>query len=333
MYILSVETSCDDTSVALLKGEEVLACEISSQIEIHSQFGGVVPEIASREHLRNIDPVLNEVLKKSNVSLDEIDLFAATFAPGLIGSLLVGLNFAKSLAYYFKKPFIGINHLEGHFFAPFIENSDIEFPVLSLIVSGGHTSIYFSEKPLKYELLCSTRDDAAGEAFDKISKLLGLGYPGGPLIDRIYNEYEDIEPVKFSMPKISDGSRAFSFSGLKTKFLHQFRKLEKNEIKEKSVIALVRGAQEGIVNQLLKYLEIFAGEKNPKTITLSGGVACNSLLRKRVMERFGGSYKVRIPSPFYSTDNGAMIGYAAYVRFKNDFSSPLSLNAKSSMNL
>ncbi len=333
MYILSFESSCDDTSVALLKDNKVLCCEVSSQVKIHSQFGGVVPEIASREHLRNIDFVLNEVLKKSEISLNKIDLFASTYAPGLIGSLLVGLNFAKSLAYYFKKPFLGINHLEGHFFSPFIENKDIEYPVLSLIVSGGHTSIYFSKEPLKYELLCSTRDDAAGEAFDKISKLLGLGYPGGPVIDKIYMENENVKPIKFPMPKISDGSNAFSYSGLKTRFLMEYGKLENKNLNDENVISLIRGAEEGIVNQLLKYLKIFSEKYDPKTITLSGGVACNSLLRRKVREIFEKRFNLGIPSPFYSTDNAAMIGYAAYMRFKKGFRSPLSLNAKSSLEL
>src|SRR5512143_50274 len=216
MVVLGIESSCDETAAALVRdGTRVLSSVVASQIKTHRSYGGVVPELASREHLKNIGYVVHKAFRDSAAHYNDIDGIAVTQGPGLIGSLLVGLSFAKAMAFALNKPLVPVNHIEGHIYSAFIENPGIEYPVLALVVSGGHTSLIFSAEPLSYESVARTRDDAAGEALDKLSKFLGLGYPGGPVIDRL-SQRGDPRKFFFSVPKISDGSLDFSFSGFKT---------------------------------------------------------------------------------------------------------------------
>src|ERR671933_257115 len=216
MLVLGIESSCDETAAALVRdGREMVSSVISSQVEIHKRFGGVVPELASREHLDKIVPVVEEAFARAGLGKEEIDGVAVTRGPGLVGSLLVGLSFAKAVAYALRKPFVGVNHIEGHIYSVVFDNPPIEYPAFALIVSGGHTNLFLVPEPGKYKVLARTRDDAAGEAFDKVAKLLGLGYPGGPIIERLARE-GDPRAVRFSVPRMGDGRPDFSFSGLKT---------------------------------------------------------------------------------------------------------------------
>ncbi|HSK74654.1 MAG TPA: tRNA (adenosine(37)-N6)-threonylcarbamoyltransferase complex transferase subunit TsaD, partial [Pyrinomonadaceae bacterium] len=216
MLVLGIESSCDETAAAVVRGgTEILSSVISSQIDLHRPFGGVVPELASREHLEKIEPIVQEAIKQAGVSLEEIDAIAVTQGPGLIGSLLVGVCFAKALAFGLNIPFIGVNHIEGHVYSVAFENPPVEYPALALIVSGGHTNLFFIPEEGKYKVVSRTRDDAAGEAFDKVAKMLGLSYPGGPVIEKLAKE-GDAKSIKFPIAKISDGRPDFSFSGLKT---------------------------------------------------------------------------------------------------------------------
>jgi len=307
MYALGIETSCDETSAAVLTDRlEVLSNVILSQDEIHAPYGGVVPELASRQHIRTIDAIVGEALTRAGIELRAIDLFAVTQGPGLIGSLLVGLSFAKGLAYYHKKPLVGIDHLEGHIEAAFLENRNITFPVLALLVSGGHTSLYLLKKRLSYRLLGKTRDDAAGEALDKVAKFLGLGYPGGPIIERLAAK-GDRTTFVFNRPRIKDAPLDFSFSGLKTAALKHIR--EGGIGKEHPRFAgFLASFEEAVVRSLVDNLATAVDEFGPKSLILCGGVARNQRLRTRFQE-FADRQKLPafIPSPKMCTDNAAMI--------------------------
>src|SRR5919106_3813843 len=216
MLVLGIESSCDETAAAVVRdGREMLSSVISSQIDIHKRFGGVVPELASREHLDKIVPVVEEAFERARVGKDELDGIAVTVGPGLVGSLLVGVSYAKAMAFALKKPFVGVNHIEGHIYSVVFENPPVEYPALALIVSGGHTNLFLVPEPGRYRVLARTRDDAAGEAYDKVAKMLGLGYPGGPVIERLARE-GDPRAVRFQVPRMGDGLTDFSFSGLKT---------------------------------------------------------------------------------------------------------------------
>lgn len=311
MYALGIETSCDETSAAVLTDRfEVLSNVILSQDEVHAPYGGVVPELASRQHIKTIDAVVGEALARAGVGLKEIDLFAVTQGPGLIGSLLVGLSFAKGLAYYFKKPLVGIDHLEGHIEAAFLENRDIGFPALALLVSGGHTSLYLLEKKLSYRLLGKTRDDAAGEALDKVAKFLGLGYPGGPLIEKLAAK-GDPTAFAFSRPRIKDAPLDFSFSGLKTAALKHIRESEIS--KEHPRFAdFLASFEEAVARSLVDNLAKAVDEFGPKSLILCGGVARNKRLRTRFQE-LADRQKLPafIPSPKMCTDNAAMVAALA----------------------
>ncbi len=320
MITLAIETSCDETSAALLRSAdrpgdsssspEVLSDVVLSQDDIHAAYGGVVPELASRQHIRTIEAVVGECLTRARAGLGGVDLYAVTQGPGLIGSLLVGLSFAKGLAYYHKKPLLGIDHLEAHLEAPFLENPDISFPVLGLLVSGGHTSVYSLKEPLSYQLLGKTRDDAAGEALDKVAKFLGLGYPGGPVIEKVARS-GDPESFPFAVPRTKDRSLDFSFSGLKTAALKHIReaRLTKDgprladflasfeDIVARSLVANVREALDGT---------------DPKSLVLCGGVARNTRLRTMFQESARESgLPAFVPSPRLCTDNAAMVGALA----------------------
>ena len=313
MKILAIESSCDETSVAVIEdGKKVLSNIISTQIDIHKEFGGVVPEIASRHHIENILPVFTQALKKADVTLKDIDYIAVTNTPGLIGSLLVGLMFAKSVGFANNIPLIPINHINGHIFSSFIE-SDVKLPAISLVVSGGHTNLYYiyeKDEKIVTELLGETLDDAVGETYDKIARILGLPYPGGPQIDRLSVEGKDI--LKIKKPKV-DGYN-FSFSGVKT-FITNYvnhERMKKNEISKEDIS---KSLQEAIVNILYDKVEKVVKEKNVKTLLVAGGVSANKGLRKK-FENFS-DIEVHFPKMEYCTDNAAMIGVAAYYELKN----------------
>lgn len=338
--VLGLETSCDDTSAAVLRSPgTILSSVVSSQFHLHRPYGGVVPELASRAHIRNIRPVVREALQQAGVALTQVELVAVTRGPGLIGSLLVGLNYAKALAYALDIPFVGVNHLEGHFFSSFLEHPGIEFPLLCLLVSGGHSSLYHAPEPGRYELVAGTRDDAAGEAYDKVAKMLGLSYPGGPVIDRLASGFGG-EAVRFRLPKISDGSDDYSFSGLKTSVLQIVRKeglspvLSADRIDER-ILAILKGFQEAVVHQLLSRVESALPRYRPRSFILGGGVACNSLLRSRCRTLLEGEQGIGVyfPSPEYTTDNAAMVALTGAFRYRRAGGDALSLNAVPSLSL
>lgn len=328
---MAVESSCDETSVAFLsEGREVLSNVIASQIQVHQVFGGVVPEIASRHHLENINRVINEASAQAEVSLKEVDLIGVTSGPGLVGALLIGLATAKSLAYALDKPLIGVHHIQGHISANYIEHPDLEPPFLALVVSGGHTSIVDVKGYNQYEVIGKTRDDAAGEAFDKVARVLGLGYPGGPLIDQIAKEGNP-HGVEFKRVYLEKDSFDFSFSGIKTGVLNYLNteKLKGHEINVADIAASFQIAvMEVIVNKAIMAAQRMKKDK----IVLAGGVAANSLLRqmlKTECEKNGIAFYY--PSPILCTDNAAMIGVAAYYKYKAGISDDLYLDAHANM--
>jgi N6-L-threonylcarbamoyladenine synthase len=350
MVVLGIESSCDETAAALLQdGTRVLSNIVASQIKTHSSYGGVVPELASREHLKNIGYVVHKAFQDAGLKYSDIDGIAVTQGPGLIGSLLVGLSFAKAMAFALDKPLVPVNHIEGHIFSAFIDNAGIEYPVLALVVSGGHTSLIFSPEPLRYESVARTRDDAAGEALDKLSKFLGLGYPGGPVIDRL-SVKGDPARFRFSIPKISDGSLDFSFSGFKTAAL---RHIEQSRISphrpghgfSQDILDLVASYQRAIVDTLVRQTAKAVDRLKPVTVLLVGGVACNSLLRRVFEGTFGVSgtgrdgklgalpQRVCYPSPVLTTDNAAMIAAAGTPRLQAGRSLELDLNAYADLRL
>ncbi len=313
-FLLAVETSCDETSAAVLEQGRILSNIILSQDEIHSPYGGVVPELASRQHIKSIDYVVGESLAQAEVSLQDIDLYAVTQGPGLIGSLLVGLTFAKGLAYYYQKPLIGVDHLEAHIEAPFLENKRIEFPVLALLVSGGHTSLYFLEKPLSYRLLGKTRDDAAGECLDKVAKFLKLGYPGGPVIERLARG-GDSSRFHFSLPRMKVAGYDFSFSGLKTAALKIIRENQLTA-EHPELSNFLASFEETVARALLENVHRALEEFRPASLILCGGVARNTRLRTRFSELATGyALPSFVPSPRLCTDNAGMVGALAWKKY------------------
>jgi N6-L-threonylcarbamoyladenine synthase len=308
MNILAIESSCDETAAAVLdSGPRILSSVVLSQDTIHAPYGGVVPELASRQHLQSIGYVVGEALDRAKLAPGEVDAFAVTQGPGLIGSLLVGLSFAKGLAYYFRKPLVGVDHLEAHMEAAFLEGPPVAFPALALVVSGGHTSLFLMKKRLHYRLLGRTRDDAAGEALDKIAKFLGLGYPGGPVIQKL-GESGNAQKYPFSMPRMKDASLDFSFSGLKTAAL---RWIDETGMSARSPALpdFLASFEAAVVRALLQKLERAADKVKPVSLILCGGVARNRRLRAAFTDlaRDGG-YAARLPSPDLCTDNAAMVG-------------------------
>jgi N6-L-threonylcarbamoyladenine synthase len=318
MLVLGIESSCDETAAAVVRdGREMLSSVIHSQIESHKKWGGVVPELASREHLEKIKPIVDEAIERAGISLDDIDAIAVTQGPGLIGSLLVGVCYAKGLALALDKPLIGVNHIEGHVYSVNFENPPVEYPALALIVSGGHTNLFHVPEEGRYKVVARTRDDAAGEAYDKVAKMLGLGYPGGPVIERLAREGVPGK-VKFPIAKISDGKPDYSFSGLKTAVARyiQDRSVvlvddEGNPSQEVKDIA--RGFQDAVIKALLRSIEKLAHEFMPRTLIVAGGVACNGALRE-ASENLGRSLGIPVyfPSKHLSTDNAAMIAAAGH---------------------
>jgi N6-L-threonylcarbamoyladenine synthase len=339
MLILGIESSCDETAAAVVRdGREILSSVISSQIELHRPYGGVVPELSAREHLEKIEPVVKEALERANVELKEIDAIAVTQGPGLIGSLLVGVSYAKALAYGLDIPFVGVNHIEGHVYSIAFENPAVEYPAFALIVSGGHTNLFYLPEEGKYKVVARTRDDAAGEAFDKVSKMLNLGYPGGPVIEKLAKE-GDAKKIKFPIAKISDGRPDYSFSGLKTAVARYVREnniqaVLQNESVSQEIKDLCASFQETVVRSLLKSVEKLAVELQPKTLIVAGGVACNGALRE-ASEKLGEKLNLPVyfPSKHLSTDNAAMIAAAGYFHLKNGEKSELTMTADVTMRL
>ena len=309
--VLAIETSCDETAVALLRApREILASEIASQIDLHKMYGGVVPEVASRNHLPRIAPLIESALRSSGCSLPEIDCVAATRGPGLLTSLLVGYSAAKGLAIGLGKPFIGVNHLEGHLLSPFLLGTDRPSASVGLIVSGGHTMLVHLTGVGSYDLLGRTLDDAAGEAFDKVAKLLDLPYPGGPEIDRLAKIGD---PKKFDLPRsmLNSGDLNFSFSGLKTAVRYLLPKLDGDFRAD-----LCASFQEAVIEVLVQKTIRAAQKSGVKLVTVSGGVSANSRLRAKMNEATSvGGLELKLASPALSTDNAAMIAYAASERY------------------
>ena len=329
MIILGIETSCDETSAAVVRdGRRVLSNIIASQVELHAPFGGVVPEIAARRHIECIGYIVDNALSQADITLEDVDAFAVANGPGLAGALLVGLNYAKGLAFATKKPLVGVHHIEGHVCANFLEEdcadtTGLEPPFLSLVVSGGHTLLLAVEDYDKYRVVGSTRDDAAGEAFDKVARVMGLPYPGGPEIDRIAR---DVSPtVKFPRAKV-DGLD-FSFSGLKTAVLQHITREEKQH-GEVNIPDIAASFQKAVVDVLVERAVAACQREGLKKIALAGGVACNSALRN-TMEIACGENNLQLfkPKPVYCTDNAAMIACRGYYRLKAGFYDGLDLNA------
>lgn len=320
MLILGIESSCDETAAAVVRdGREILSSVIASQIDLHRPWGGVVPELASREHLEKIEPIVSEALDRAQLTLDDIDAIAVTQGPGLIGSLLVGVCYAKSLAWSRDIPFVGVNHIEGHVYSVALENPPVEYPALALIVSGGHTNIFHIPAAGQYKVVSRTRDDAAGEAFDKVAKMLGLGYPGGPVIEELAKT-GNAAKVRFPTAKISDGRPDLSFSGLKTAVARYMREngiepAENADAPPQEIRDLAASFQAAVVRSLTGTMEKLGRSLSPRTMIVAGGVACNLALREEaeaVAARLG--VPVYFPSKHLSTDNAAMIAAAGHYR-------------------
>lgn len=331
--ILSVESSCDETSAALVKnGREVLSNIISSQIDIHKRYGGVVPEIASRKHIEAIDYVIKEALRESEKSFEDIDAVAVTYGPGLVGALLVGLSEAKALAFATNKPLVGVHHIEGHIAANYIQNKDWKPPFMCLVVSGGHTHLVKVLDYDKFEIIGKTRDDAAGEAFDKVARAIGLNYPGGPQIDKLAKEGNP-EAIDFPRVMIDSEDYDFSFSGLKSSVLNYINKCKMTgtEINNADVAA---SFQQAVVDVLCYKAIKACKEFGMNKIAMAGGVCANSFLRatmEKACEKEG--FELNVPKPILCTDNAAMIGSAAYYEFKKGNISSLDLNAYPNLKL
>ena len=318
MLTLGIESSCDDTAAAVLQDESsLLSSVLTSQDQIHTRFGGVVPELASRCHLESIVPVVNEALRRAAVTLQDIDLIAVTQGPGLIGSLLVGFSYAKALSYVNKTPCVGVDHMAGHILSVFLEEDQPDFPFIALVVSGGTSSIYRAESFTSFTLLGRTRDDAAGEAFDKVAKLLGFPYPGGPIVSR-EAQSGNPEAIKFPRSWLEKDSLDFSFSGLKTAVLNHCNR-EKQKNNSLQIADICASFQEAAVDVLVKKTLLAASQHNIQTVVLGGGVSSNPRLRHVMQRQCKEEHKeLFIPRPAYCTDNGAMIALAGVHAHRQD---------------
>ena len=332
-YILAIESSCDETSAAVVvNGREVLSNVIASQISTHEKYGGVVPEVASRMHIEAVSGVVEEALLEANITLDKIDAIGVTYGPGLVGALLVGLQFAKGLAFSSKKPLVGVNHIEVHICANYIQHKDLKPPFVSLVVSGGHTFIVHVKDYGKYEVIGQTRDDAAGEAYDKVARALGLGYPGGPKIDKLAKEGNP-KAIVFPKANFHEETLDFSFSGVKSAVLNYLNKCKMQNI-EVNKADVAASFQQAVVDVLKDNVLLTCKKKNVKTIAIAGGVASNSTLRETLTNAASKrGIEVLFPAPILCTDNAAMIGSAAYFNFINGKISDLNLNAKPNLKL
>lgn len=325
--VLAIESSCDETAAAVVvKGREVLSNVISSQIDIHKLYGGVVPEIASRKHIEKINQVIQEALEESGKTMEDIDAVCVTYGPGLVGALLVGVGAAKALAYATHKPLVGVHHIEGHISANFIENKDLEPPFLCLVASGGHSHLVIVKEYGEYEILGRTRDDAAGEAFDKVARAIGLGYPGGPKIDKLAKE-GDPDAIEFPKASIDGAPYDFSFSGVKSAVLNYINgcKMKQVPYNEADIAA---SFQKAVVGVLVDHTMKAAKDYGIKKVAIAGGVACNSALRQAMEDACQKrGYKFYRPSPILCTDNAAMIGAAGYYEYKKGVRHGWDLNA------
>lgn len=331
--ILAIESSCDETSAAVVEnGRVVLSNIIASQIDTHKKFGGVVPEVASRMHIEVVDSVVKEALEEAKVTLDDIDAIGVTYGPGLVGALLVGLQYAKGLALGANKPLIGVNHIEGHISANYIQHHDLKPPFVSLVVSGGHTFIVNVKDYGKYEVMGQTRDDAAGEAYDKVARALGLGYPGGPKIDKLAKEGNE-DAIEFPRAKFHEETLDFSFSGLKSAVLNYLNKAKMQNI-EVNKADVAASFQKAVINVLRDNVFLTCEREKVDKIAIAGGVAANSALRKALIEEGDKrGIKILFPELILCTDNAAMIGSAAYFQFLKGNISSLDLNAKPNLKL
>jgi N6-L-threonylcarbamoyladenine synthase len=347
MLMLGIESSCDDMAAAVVKdGRHILSSVVSSQDEIHKKYGGIVPELASRRHIETVVPVVNEALEQAGIKLANIDGIGITQGPGLIGSLLIGLSFAKAFAYVYDIPFVGVNHIVAHPFAAFLESggepvssetknhhtplSIPTFPFIALVVSGGHTTLFKFDTFVDYTLLGQTRDDAAGEAFDKVAKLMGFNYPGGVVVDRLAKD-GDPSAIYFKRPYISKDSFDFSFSGIKTAVLTHIKEID-GELSDVEIKNIAASFQEAVVDVLVEKAFSACRISNVDNLILAGGVACNSRLRERIIERSkGDGVKVFVPPPFLCSDNAAMIAVAGYHLIKSGKRSDVSMDANPNM--
>lgn len=330
---LAIESSCDETSVALvLNGREVLSNVIASQIDVHKAFGGVVPEIASRHHLNNINNVVSQALKEADCTLDEIDFIGVTYGPGLVGALLIGLATAKAFSLALGKPLVGIHHIQGHISANFIEHKELKPPFMALVISGGHTNIVEVDDYNSCRVLGGTRDDAAGEAYDKVARVLGLGYPGGPLIDKIAKEGNP-EAVAFKRVFLEKDSLDFSFSGIKTGVLNYINN-EKQAGREINVPDVAASFQQAVLDVIVAKAVSAACDMGKDKLVLAGGVAANSKLRQMLDEKCKEKgIELYYPSPILCTDNAAMIGCAAYYKYMAGEIDDLNLDAQANLPL
>jgi N6-L-threonylcarbamoyladenine synthase len=327
IYILGIESSCDETAAAVIKnGREVCSNIIFSQIELHKLYGGVVPEIASRKHIEKINQVIKEALSKASMELEDVDAIAVTYGPGLVGALLVGVAEAKAIAYAANKPLVGVHHIEGHIAANYIENPDLEPPFMCLVVSGGHTHLVKILDYDKFEIIGKTRDDAAGEAFDKVARAIGLGYPGGPKIDKLARE-GDKEAIVFPRAKVEDNAFDFSFSGLKSSVLNYLNQCEMKQIEVNSA-DVAASFQYAVIDVLTSHAISAVKEMGMDKLAIAGGVASNSSLRESLQQACDKEgIRFYHPSPIFCTDNAAMIGVAGYYAFQNGVRHGLDLNA------
>lgn len=326
IIILGIESSCDETSVAIVKnGREVLSNVINTQISIHELYGGVVPEIASRNHVENISPVMKEALKEANIKIDDVDGIACTYGPGLVGALLVGVSYAKALSYAANKPLIGVNHIQGHIAANYITYKDLKPPFLTLLISGGNTQLVLVKDYTEFEILGKTRDDAVGEAFDKIARVIGLGYPGGPKMDKLAQE----GTPNIVLPKVHIDDLDFSFSGLKTAIINLHHKTP--DINKADLAA---SFEKDVAEILLENTKKAVKETNINKIALAGGVSANSYIRKAFKElEEKENIKVYYPELKLCTDNAAMIASAGYYNYLKGNFSDLKLNAVPNLKL
>lgn len=331
MIGLTIETSCDETSVAIIKdGREVLSNIVSTQIEIHKMYGGVVPEIASREHVSNISYVVDEAIKQANISYKDLDFIGVTYGPGLIGALLVGVSYAKALAYSLNIPIVPTHHIAGHIAANYLTYKELEPEFLCLVVSGGHTHLILVHDYTKFEILGKTRDDAVGEAFDKVARVLGLCYPGGPEVSKLAKNGKP----SYNLPKTKFDNYDFSFSGIKTAVINLAKKEGENLNKEDLACSFENTVCEELVFNTIRVMK----ENKIKKVALAGGVSANTLLRKMLKEEaIKNSFEVYLPDLKYCTDNAAMIGCAAYYNFINkkyyNIEDKLDLNAVANLNI
>ncbi|MCI1999097.1 MAG: tRNA (adenosine(37)-N6)-threonylcarbamoyltransferase complex transferase subunit TsaD [Clostridia bacterium] len=333
IYILGIESSCDETAASIVKnGREMLSNVISSQIALHTLFGGVVPEIASRKHIENIDGVISKALEDAEMSFDDIDAIAVTYGPGLVGALLVGVSEAKALAYALNKPLVGVNHIEGHICANYIHDKNFEPPYVALVASGGHSHLLYVKDYGKYEILGRTRDDAAGEAYDKVARAIGMGYPGGPKIDAAA-KHGNADAIDFPKVFLEDDSYDFSFSGLKSAVLNYLnkQKMMNEPINENDVAA---SFQKSVVEVLTAKTIRAAKEKNVKKVAMAGGVSSNSALRLKMKELCNDNgFSLNVPEPILCTDNAAMIASAGFYDFIKGQRDGLDLNANPNLKL